>query len=70
MTNLLLLSTAWSFFSNPLASIGTLIWVIVLVIALKNIWGSSGRSDSNKIIWSAVVFFFPVGGVILWWIFG
>ena len=27
-------------------------------------------TDASKLIWSLVVFFFPVGGVIVWWIFG
>jgi hypothetical protein len=70
MTSLLFLSTALDFFMRPFSGgIMGLIWVLVLAIVLRNIWKSS-RKETNKLLWSAIVFFFPIGGVILWWVFG
>jgi len=62
------LLNAFSFLNN--LSFFGIIWLIILFFVFKNIWTDSGRSDSSKLIWSLVVFFFPVGGVILWWLFG
>jgi len=53
-------------FANPLASIPTLLWVIVLIVVLRRIW-KGGGSDIYKIFWTLIVCFFPVIGVIIWW---
>ncbi|MFN0199983.1 MAG: PLDc N-terminal domain-containing protein [Bacteroidia bacterium] len=66
----MLLATALSYFLNPFSSIFALIWVIILAIVLRNIWRNDLRNETNKLLWSAIVFFFPVGGVLLWWMFG
>ena len=58
------------FLNNPFASLGTFIWVLLAFVALKNVWQSTGRTQTNQILWTALIFIFPIGGVILWWIFG
>ena len=50
----------------------TLGWLLVLVIdfwALLRCWGST-LSPSAKFLWTLVIFFFPIGGVILYILFG
>lgn len=39
------------------------------VWALINIWGS-GASGGGKLLWSLLVLFFPVGGLLIWLLFG
>ncbi len=67
---MILLSSLLDYFTNPFASIGTFIWVIILFVVIKNIWQSENRGGTDKILWTALVFFFPVVGVIVWWLFG
>lgn len=67
---MLLLSNLLDYINRPFASIGTFIWVVILFFVLKNVWQSEGRSQTDKLLWTALVFFFPVGGVIIWWVFG
>ncbi|RMG29290.1 MAG: hypothetical protein D6730_04140 [Bacteroidetes bacterium] len=67
---MMLLNTLLDYVQNPFASIPTFIWVIVLFIVIKNIWQSENRSETDKILWTALVFLFPIGGVLIWWLFG
>ncbi|MEM0961542.1 MAG: PLD nuclease N-terminal domain-containing protein [Bacteroidota bacterium] len=46
-----------------------LIHLIVAIWALVQIANSS-ESTGSKVLWGALVFFFPLGGLILWWLFG
>ena len=48
---------------------GTLIIVLDLV-ALIDLIGDEGRSTVNKLLWALLIIFFPVGGVILYFLFG
>ena len=43
--------------------------LILDIIALLEVWGSS-RSTGDKVLWSLLIFFFPVGGLILYYLFG
>ncbi len=47
---------------------GTII-VILDVIAILEIVGSN-RSFGSKALWSLIIVFFPLGGLIFYWIFG
>lgn len=67
--NLTLLSML-DVFGNVFFSIPAIIILILDIVVLKSIWNNKGRSDVNKILWSAIVFFLPVGGLILYWLFG
>ena len=46
-----------------------LLHLIVAIWAILNIWGSSASSLA-KIIWTLVVFFLPVVGLIVWFFIG
>ena len=48
---------------------GTVIIVLDLV-ALVDLLGDGGRETSSIVIWALLIIFFPVGGVILYFIFG
>ena len=68
---MLLLDTALSYFLSPFSGgLLGLIWTVVLFFVLKAIWQNGAYSQSNKILWSLLVFFFPVGGVLIWYVFG
>ncbi len=62
---------------NLFERVGTPYWgvcgtlVIVLdIVALVDIIGDDGRDSTSKVIWSLLVIFFPVGGLILYYLFG
>jgi uncharacterized membrane protein YuzA (DUF378 family) len=48
---------------------GTLLIVLDLV-ALVDLLGDGTKSTSSMVIWMLLIVFFPVGGVILYFIFG
>jgi hypothetical protein len=48
---------------------GTIIIVLDLV-AIIDVVGDEARSTTNKLLWALLVIFFPVGGVILYFLFG
>jgi len=54
--------THWGFW-------GTVVVVLDLV-ALIDLLGDDTRGTANRVIWSLVIIFFPVGGVILYFLFG
>ncbi len=46
-----------------------------LVILIVDVWAfvqiaNSAADTGSKLLWAALVFFFPVGGLILWYFFG
>ena len=43
--------------------------VILDIIALIEVFGSE-RSTGDKLLWTLLIVFFPVGGLIIYWIFG
>lgn len=64
------LLSMFDLFGNVFFSIPALIILILDIVVLRSIWNDSSRSGANKLIWSAVVFFFPLGGLIIYWLFG
>ncbi|PZM83598.1 hypothetical protein DLH72_03575 [Candidatus Gracilibacteria bacterium] len=52
---------------SPFTGIIGIVHIILVIIALFDIL-SSGRSTGNKIIWGLIVFFFPLIGLILYWL--
>ncbi len=53
--------------TGPVGGVCGLIIVILDIIALVNLW-QSGRSQGDKILWTLLIVFFPVGGLILYYI--
>lgn len=46
-----------------------------LLILIADIWAfvqiaNSTADTGSKLLWAALVFFFPVGGLLLWYFFG
>lgn len=48
---------------------GSLLVLILDIFAIVQI-AESGRSTLRKVIWILLVIFFPLGGAILWLLFG
>ena len=48
---------------------GTLV-IILDIVALVDVLGDDARSTGNKVIWSLLIVFMPVLGVILYFLFG
>ncbi|GIV62015.1 MAG: hypothetical protein KatS3mg044_0881 [Rhodothermaceae bacterium] len=46
-----------------------LIILVMDIIALLEVAGSN-RSFGDKVLWGLLIFFFPVGGLILYYLFG
>ncbi len=55
--------------ANPFAGICGLIVLILDIIAIIEIFGSS-RDTMSKVLWIAAIFFLPVVGLILYYFFG
>ena len=45
----------------------TLIIVILDIVALVNLW-QSPRDTGSKVLWTLLIVFFPVGGLILYYV--
>ena len=54
---------------NPFASIGTIIWVALAVIALLDLF-KSNRTSGSKLIWALVIIVMPFVGSILDYLMG
>lgn len=48
---------------------GTVVVVLDLV-ALFDVLGDEARSTGSKVLWALLIVFFPLGGVILYFLFG
>jgi len=47
-----------------------LVWLIVLIIAIVTLSRRQDMATPVKIFWAAVIFFAPVAGLILYFVFG
>ena len=54
--------------TGPVGGICGLLIVILDIVALVNLW-QSGRDTGNKVLWTLLIVFFPVGGLILYYLF-
>ncbi len=52
---------------GPVGGICGLIIVILDIVALLNLW-QSGRSTGDKVLWTLIIVFFPVGGLVLYYL--
>lgn len=55
--------------SNPFGYGCGIVWLVLAVMALADVW-KSGRADSDKVIWTVVIVAVPVGGSIGYYLFG
>ncbi len=56
--------------TSPYWGCGGTIVVVLDLVALVDLLGDDGRSTVNKLIWALLIIFFPIGGVILYFLFG
>jgi hypothetical protein len=48
---------------------GTVI-IVLDVVALIDLLGDEARDTAGKVLWTLLIVFFPVGGVLLYFLFG
>lgn len=53
-----------------LIAVGALLWLGLVIAALVSIIRSERLGTVMKIVWGAIVFFFPFLGTLLWFIVG
>jgi hypothetical protein len=56
--------------SSPYWGFGGTIIIVLDLVALVDLLGDEGRSTTNRVIWTLLIVFFPLGGVILYFLFG
>lgn len=61
---------AFSLLSGGLSTgVCGLIHIVLVVLAFVKLANSSADTGS-KLLWGALIFFFPLAGLIVWWIWG
>ncbi|MFK7972265.1 MAG: PLD nuclease N-terminal domain-containing protein [Bacteroidia bacterium] len=65
-----LLDTLFGLLFSGFGSIFALIHLVLAIMALYSIWNDDSMEGTAKLLWSGAIFFFPLVGLILWWLFG
>ncbi len=55
--------------NNPLGSLAGLIILIIDIIAIVEIFKSS-RDSMSKLLWTLLILFFPLGGLLIYYFLG
>jgi Phospholipase_D-nuclease N-terminal len=45
-------------------------WIVLIVLALRQIFTSPGLSDTNRLLWVLIVLLAPVVGTLVWFFVG
>jgi len=56
--------------SSPYWGFGGTIIIVLDLVALVDLLGDDTRSTTSRVIWTLLIVFFPLGGVILYFLFG
>ena len=56
--------------SSPYWGFGGTLIIVLDLVALVDLLGDEGRSTSNRVVWTLLIVFFPIGGVILYFLLG
>lgn len=56
--------------SSPYWGFGGTIIIVLDIVALVDLLGDDARSTTSRVIWTLLIVFFPLGGVILYFLFG
>lgn len=56
--------------SSPYWGFGGTLIIVLDLVALVDLLGDEGRSTTNRVVWTLLIVFFPLGGVILYFLFG
>ena len=62
-------SNAWDLLTSGYSGVCWLIHVVLVVLAFVKI-ANSAADTGTKLLWAAAVFFFPLVGLIAWWVWG
>ncbi|CAF1416554.1 unnamed protein product [Adineta ricciae] len=55
---------------STLGGICGLIILVLDVVAIFELLTQSNHDCCGKLVWTLIIFFFPIGGLILYWCFG
>lgn len=56
--------------TSPYWGFGGTVVIILDIVALVDLLGDEMRSTTNRVVWALVIVFFPIFGVILYFLFG
>lgn len=70
LSNFMLFNWLWDFLSGTVGTIFSIVWFVIVIVALYNIWTSSRQELVSKLLWTLFIVFFPLLGIICWWLFG
>lgn len=56
--------------SSPYWGFGGTVIIVLDIVALVDLLGDETRSTTNRVVWTLLIVFFPLGGVILYFLFG
>jgi len=56
--------------SSPYWGFGGTVVIVLDIVALIDLLGDETRETTSKVIWALLIIFFPIGGVILYFLFG
>ncbi|MDO6442904.1 MULTISPECIES: PLDc N-terminal domain-containing protein [unclassified Marinobacter] len=63
------MDSLFSSLGNVFGGLLSLIWLIIVIMAIINVTKSSA-STLAKVLWIIVLIFFPLVGLIIWYLFG
>ncbi|HDZ38055.1 MAG TPA: hypothetical protein ENH62_07195 [Marinobacter sp.] len=63
------MDSLFSSMGNVFGGLLSLIWLIIVILAIVKV-AKSGAGTFSKAIWIFVLIFFPLVGLIIWYLFG
>jgi len=63
------MDSLFSSVGNVFGGLLSLIWVIIVILAIISV-AKSGAGTLAKVFWIIVLVFFPLVGLIIWYLFG
>jgi uncharacterized membrane protein len=70
LSNFLLLGWLWDFATGTVGTVLSIIWFVIVLVALYNIWTSRRQELPSKLLWTLFILLFPILGILCWWLFG
>lgn len=63
------MDSLFSSVGNVFGGLLSLIWLIIIILAIISV-SKSGAGTLAKVFWIIVLIFFPLVGLIIWYLFG
>ncbi|MEL6624356.1 MAG: PLDc N-terminal domain-containing protein [Bacteroidota bacterium] len=60
----------FSFLGSVIGSILTIVWFLLTIGVLFNIWKESKKTTFSKVAWTGFILFAPIFGSIMYMLFG